>query len=149
MLKPRHFGENKRIFDLRKSDFFDALQIRFKLHAGFDNAYNYENKGQDGKSKHSRPIEQRVPVAAQDAPALFPLYSPRQRWVYLPDMLEEEAMIFKQYDYRDSATTKATFHAAFRDPFHDKWPQCPGRRSIECRVILTFDPDSEDPKAKL
>ena len=45
-----------------------------------------------------------------------------------------------QYDYRRSARTKATFHSAIRDPFH-RGSGKPGRRSVECRLILTFDPE--------
>ena len=28
---------------------------------------------------------------------------------------------------------------SFRDKFHENWPQCPARRSIEVRFLLAFD----------
>ena len=56
-------------------------------------------------------------------------------------MTEEEAVIFKQYDFRTNAQSKATFHQAFPDPYHDAWDECPPRRSIECRILLTYPPE--------
>ena len=53
---------------------------------------------------------------------------------------EEEAVVFKQYDFRPTSPSKATFHQAFPDPHHDAWEQCPPRRSIECRILLVYDP---------
>ena len=55
--------------------------------------------------------------------------------------------ICQQYDFRETAAAKATFHLAINDPHHKGWKECPPRRSIECRVILTFEP--EMPKANL
>ena len=52
-----------------------------------------------------------------------------------------EAVIFKQFDFRSSSRSRATFHQAFPDPFHAGWLECPPRRSIECRLLLTFDPE--------
>jgi len=52
-------------------------------------------------------------------------------------------VIFKQYDFRASSASKATFHQAFPDPYHDSWQECPPRRSIECRILLTYAADSE------
>ena len=58
--------------------------------------------------------------------------------VYLSDMTTQEAVIFKQYDFRKSQPAKATFHLSFPEAnrFHEAWAECPGRRSLECRVIL-------------
>jgi hypothetical protein len=111
---------------------------KYLLPSEVDTGYGYQKEAL-GQEKHPRPVNERVPVAAKDAPALAPLYSPQHRWVYLPDMTEDEAVIFKQYDFRKSSTSKATFHQAFPDPFHSSWADCPGRRSIECRVVLTYD----------
>lgn len=86
-----------------------------------------------------QPSDSRVPVSSQDAPSLGVAFAPRHRWVYLPDMLPTEAVVFKQYDFRPCAAAKCTFHHAVTDGFHDAWKECPGRRSIECRVFLTFD----------
>ncbi len=62
-------------------------------------------------------------------------------------MQPSEAAVFKQIDFRKGAKAKATFHCAVDDPFHKNWKECPGRRSIECRVLLIYDPDT--PSAKL
>lgn len=110
------------------------------LNPSIDNGYGYYQEAM-GRGQHARPPAERVPQAAKDAPALAPMHSPRHRWVFLSDMTPEEAVIFKQYDFREASTCKATFHSAFPDPFHKEWKECPGRRSIECRVILTFDPE--------
>uniref|UniRef100_A0A7S2IKS1 Uncharacterized protein n=1 Tax=Alexandrium andersonii TaxID=327968 RepID=A0A7S2IKS1_9DINO len=115
------------------------------LHPSLDNGYGYYQEAM-GQGQHARPQSERVPQAAKDAPALAPLYSKQHRWVFLPDMTPEEAVVFKQYDFRKCAACKATFHSAIPDPFHNNWKECPGRQSIECRVILTFDPE---PASKL
>jgi len=103
--------------------------------------YLLDNKLDTGYTKGDRPLNERVPVAAKDCPALGPVHSSKHRWVYLSDMTEEEAVIFKQYDFRPDATSKATFHQAFPDPHHDSWEQCPPRRSIECRILLVYEPE--------
>ena len=64
--------------------------IKWKLHETVDTGYGY----QKGRGL-ARPVEERVPIAAQDAPALSPLYNPKHRWVFLPDMDETEAVVFK------------------------------------------------------
>ena len=106
----------------------------WKLDDAIDNGY--------AEKKQRRPLEERVPVAAKDAPALAPLYSPGHRWVCLPDMQPTEGVIFKQYDFRqsskDAGHALATFHCSAADPYH-RDTNLPGRRSIECRVILTFE----------
>ena len=123
--------------------------IRWKLDMSIDNGYDYqvENKGQT----HHRPLNERVPQAAKDAPALTPLYKPYHRYVYLPDMREDEAVIFKQVDFRKDQVARASFHTAINDLYHknDEFWKI-GRRSIECRVILTFDPpESNKQQSKL
>jgi hypothetical protein len=111
--------------------------IKYILPKDTDTGYSY-----DKIRNHSRPLEERVPIAAKDAPALAPLYSSNHRWVYCSDMTKDEAVIFKQFDFRKSGvdtSTRTTFHRAFADPFHQNWKDCPPRRSIECRIILVFD----------
>ena len=56
-------------------------------------------------------------------------------------MGQEEAWMFKQYDTR-GGLPKMAFYNSFHDPFHDQWAECPARRSIEARVLLTFPKDS-------
>ncbi len=85
-----------------------------------------------------RPLEQQIPMAAGDAPAIGPIYSPNHRWYFKPDMSPQEAMLFKQYDCRQGVRARACWHNSFHDKFHDGWVECPGRRSIELRLLLTF-----------
>lgn len=92
----------------------------------------------DLKFDSKRPAAQQVPAASQDAPALAPIYSPEHRWYFAPDMQPDEAVIFKQYDFRPGIAARACCHNSFRDTFHDAWEECPGRRSLECRLLLTF-----------
>lgn len=91
-----------------------------------------------GSLNKDRAIEERIPVPAGDVPALAPIYSPDHRWRYIPDMTPEQALIFKQYDWRKGVASRVCFHNSFRDRFHQDWEDCPGRRSIEVRVFLTF-----------
>ena len=118
----------------------DSDCVPYIVHPSIDTNYAY------GAGHHPRPAEQRVPQAAKDAPALSPCFRERHRWVFLPDMRPEEAMIFKQFDFREQARSKATFHVAFHDPHHERDAERPGRKSIECRLLLMFD---EPPQAKL
>ena len=104
--------------------------------------------------------EAAVPAAALDAPALGPYYNEGHRWVFCPDMRVDEAVLFKQYDWRAAAhhsgssgsssriTAKGSFHTSFRDHHHEPESSdgssktalsVPGRRSLECRVLLVFD----------
>ena len=85
-----------------------------------------------------RSIEEHIPIPAGDAPAIAPIYSPNHRWYFRPDMSPEEALIFKQYDFRENVEAQACWHNSFHDRFHDEWDNCPGRRSIELRLLLTF-----------
>lgn len=91
-----------------------------------------------GSLNKDRAIEERIPVPGGDVPALAPIYAPDHRWYYIPDMTPEQALIFKQYDWRKGAASRVCFHNSFRDRFHEDWDDCPGRRSVEVRVLLTF-----------
>ena len=93
----------------------------------------------DLKFASKRPAAEVVPAAAQDAPALAPIHSSGHRWYFAPDMRADEAVIFKQYDWRPGTRARVCPHVSFRDRFHDRWDDCPGRRSIECRLLLTFE----------
>lgn len=86
-----------------------------------------------------RPPEERIPIPAQDAPAIAPAYSPNHRWYFRPDMSPEEGVVFKQCDFRKIEGARACWHSSFHDRFHDDWDRCPGRRSIEIRLLLTFE----------
>ena len=97
----------------------------------------YVYQYQDAETSR-RPQKQRIPVPAGDAPAIGPIYSPNHRWYFKPDMSPREAMLFKQYDFRKGVAAPACWHNSFHDRFHDAWEECPGRRSIELRLLLTF-----------
>jgi hypothetical protein len=60
----------------------------------------------------------------------------------------EEAWFFKQYDTRPGVP-RCTFHSSFIDPFHEKDPDCPERKSAEFRILLTFPKKKEPLAAKL
>jgi len=66
-----------------------------------------------------------------------PRYSSLHRGVFCPDMRPDEAWLFKQYDTREGVARQC-FHNSFRDPFHEKDSDLPGRRSVEFRILLTF-----------
>ena len=112
---------------------FEEDCVEYIVSPSLDTGYAYYN------GKHRRPKHERVPQAAKDAPALSPVYRPNHQWVYLSDQAPSEAMIFKQFDFRPYAKTKGTFHVAIPDDYHKEWKDCPGRKSIECRVVLIFE----------
>lgn len=90
-----------------------------------------------------------LPAAAPSngAGLVGPTYSPAHRWVFCSDQRPDEAWIFKQYDTRnDVGRAKTTFHNSFHDPFYDKAPSIPGRRSAEFRLLLTFPKTSSPSK---
>ncbi|MGI9615490.1 MAG: CmcJ/NvfI family oxidoreductase, partial [Acidimicrobiales bacterium] len=91
-----------------------------------------------GSMNRDRPLEERIPVPGGDAPSLAPIYSPEHRWIFIPDMTPDQALIFKQYDFRPGVASRACFHNSFRDRFHEDWQACPGRRSVEVRMLVTF-----------
>lgn len=106
--------------------------------------FDQELRGQDGGRilLSRRPVEERIPEAAQAADSLGVSYSPSHRWVYCSDMRPDECWLFKQWDTRDGQAS-GSFHCSFHDPFHDHWKECPGRRSVEARILVTF-PKQED-----
>lgn len=71
-------------------------------------------------------------------------YRPTHRFVFCPDMHPDEACLFKQWDSREEVDAKCCFHSSMHDTFHDKDPSYPPRRSLECRLVLTFP---KEPKA--
>lgn len=85
-----------------------------------------------------RPLARRIPAAAQDAPAISPVFDPGQRWYFVADMRPDEGVLFKQYDWRPDAGARAAWHTSFHDGFHDG-EDLPGRRSIEIRLLVTFE----------
>ncbi len=91
-----------------------------------------------GKLNQGRPLEERIPVPGGDVPSIAPVFSPEHRWQFFPDMTPEQGVIFKHYDWRPEAVSRVCFHNSFRDRFHDTWPECPGRRSVEVRVLAAF-----------
>lgn len=74
------------------------------------------------------------------APGIGPIFSPNHRWVFCPDMQPSEAILFKQSDFRKESRSKTCFHNSFPDTFHDAWKDCPRRRSIEVRLLVTWAP---------
>ena len=96
----------------------------------------------------NRPEAERVPAATQDAPALAPLWHPSHRWVFCSDMTPSESVLFKQFDFRRGAKAAAAFHHSFTDPRHAH-SGLPKRKSVECRLLLLFDEDGSDGKARL
>ena len=58
-----------------------------------------------------RPMEERIPAAAVDAPALGPTYAPHHRWVYLPDMTPQDPRHSKVSDSRTSKAMAMPCHA--------------------------------------
>lgn len=100
--------------------------------------------GNIGYSRVPGKEAERIPLALQDAPSYGPTYSAADRWVYVPDMLPSEAVFFKHYDFRPKgASAKVAYHNSFDDNFWANWKECPSRRSVECRVLLTFDNEVE------
>ena len=100
--------------------------------------YIYTGISESSLNDSNRSFDEYIPTPAGDAPAVAPIFSSAHRWIYAPDMTPDEAVVFKQYDMRPNATSKVCFHSSFRDRFHEDWQDCPGRRSVEVRVLLTF-----------
>jgi hypothetical protein len=63
-------------------------------------------------------------------------YNPAQRWLYIPDLAPEEAILIKCWDSDVSAARFAP-HTGFEDPTTP--PGTPPRESIEFRTIAFFD----------
>lgn len=108
------------------------------------NTVPYYYRGYLFPPQKKEPLKQ-VPITAQTAPGCGPVWSPENRWVFVSDMTVNEAVIFKQYDWREGAgRAKASFHNSFHDTFHDDWKDCPGRRSVEVRALLVWDENGTD-----
>jgi len=66
-------------------------------------------------------------------------FDPAHRFFFCSDMRPDEAWLFKQWDTREGPDARVCFHSAVHDPFYDEGGQrMPTRRSLECRLVLTF-----------
>lgn len=63
-------------------------------------------------------------------------YNPAQRWLYVPDLQLDEAILLKCWD-SDPAVARFAPHTAFEDPTTP--PGTPPRQSIEFRTLAFFD----------
>ena len=68
--------------------------------------------------------------------------------MFCSDMTPSESVLFKQFDFRPGAKAAAAFHHSFKDPRHVH-SELPKRKSVECRLLLLFDEDATDRKARL
>lgn len=73
----------------------------------------------------------------QDSLVTAAKFAPNHRWVYCPDMPPQTAWLFKQWDSR-ADVAQCSYHTAINDPFHEKDPSKPERRSIELRILLAW-----------
>lgn len=117
----------------------DKEMVRF-LYIGNDEMVSADGSKmhRSAKNASARPT---VPTAGAAAAAMGPMYAPKHRWVFCPDMGLDEAILFKQYDSRKGVRAQTSFHNSFHDTFHDGHDM-PGRRSCEFRLLLTFDQNS-------
>lgn len=63
-------------------------------------------------------------------------YNPAQRWLYVPDLRPDEAILIKCWD-SDPSVARFAPHTGFEDPTTP--PGTPPRQSIEFRTIAFFD----------
>jgi hypothetical protein len=63
-------------------------------------------------------------------------YSPAQRWLYIPDLPPEAALLIKCWDSCEAVARFAP-HSGFEDPTTP--PRTPARESIEFRTLAFFD----------
>lgn len=63
-------------------------------------------------------------------------HNPAQRWLYLPDLQPDEAVLIKCWD-SDASVARFAPHTGFEDPTTP--PGTPPRESIEFRTIAFFD----------
>jgi hypothetical protein len=63
-------------------------------------------------------------------------HDPAQRWLYVPDLAVDEALLIKCWD-SDPGVARFAPHTAFEDPTTP--PDAPPRESIEFRTIAFFD----------
>jgi hypothetical protein len=64
-------------------------------------------------------------------------YNPEHVWYYFPEMVRDEAMVFKVFDTDQSVATRFTAHSSFDDP--NSPPNAPSRESIETRTFAFWD----------
>ena len=70
--------------------------------------------------------------------------APRHEWYYFPHMMQDEVLLFTQFDSDTNAPARFCFHTAFNDPTVD--PKLPQRESVEVRAIAFFEPKVFEPK---
>lgn len=63
-------------------------------------------------------------------------HNPAHRWLYIPDLAPDEALLIKCWD-SDEGVARFAPHTAFEDPTTP--PETPPRESIEFRTIAFFD----------
>lgn len=107
--------------------------------------YAYIGNPTQERKKGKSLLEEIAPITGPEVYQLGLCHSPAHRWVYCSDMQTDEAVIFKQWDTRPGVA-KCAFHGSFYDPFHDTWDACPGRRSLEARILMVI-PRSGDIRA--
>lgn len=64
-------------------------------------------------------------------------WSPGQRWMYVPEMVPEEALLIRTYDSDADSPARFVLHSAFDDP--QARPGAAPRRSIELRALVRLD----------
>lgn len=64
------------------------------------------------------------------------LPSDEHQWVYFPDMVPGECIVFKQFDSSEDGRARFAFHSAFDDP--TSFASAPPRESMEVRCIVLF-----------
>jgi hypothetical protein len=64
------------------------------------------------------------------------VHSARHRWYYFPEMLRDEAIVFKAFDSATDGRARFTAHTSFEDPATP--PGAPPRQSIEARALAFF-----------
>jgi hypothetical protein len=65
------------------------------------------------------------------------VYNPAHRWLYVPDMARDEAILIKCYDSLKDGRARFSLHSAFADPTSPA--DAPPRESIEIRAFAFFD----------
>lgn len=84
--------------------------------------------------------EQLQPTALKYSDRTGEIYSlvhdSAQRWLYVPALPPDEALLLKCYDSATDGRARFTAHAAFRDPAAR--PEAPPRESLEVRTLVFF-----------
>jgi len=86
-----------------------------------------------------------VPLTAEAHAEQYRLTSrsaPRHEWYYFPHMMQDEVLLFTQFDSDTTAPARFCFHTAFNDPTVD--PRLPQRESVEVRAIAFFRPQGNN-----